>query len=59
MHNATRGKTGSGTLIMFIAAVVVALIAAGVVLYLAEVLREQLEQLPYLSVALGTVAVAG
>ena len=46
---ASRGASSIGTLLLLIAMLLVALIAAGVVLYLADYLRSQIDQLPYLA----------
>ncbi|MFQ3475858.1 hypothetical protein HKK80_06305 [Halonotius sp. F2-221B] len=45
----SRGASSIGTLLLLIAMLLVALIAAGVVLYLADYLRNQIDQLPYLA----------
>jgi len=52
----SRGTSGIGTLLLLIAMILVALIAAGVVLYLADHLRDQIDQLPYLA-SVGTLVV--
>lgn len=46
----TRATSGIGALILLISMIIVGLIAAGVVIYMASHIREQIDQLPYLSV---------
>ena len=45
-----RGSTGIGGLLLLLALIIVAMIAAGTVLYLAGELRQQTDELPYISV---------
>ncbi|MFB6293689.1 MAG: hypothetical protein ABEH60_05455 [Halonotius sp.] len=50
MHDTSeRGSTGIGGLLLLLALIIVAMIAAGTVLYLAGELRQQTDGLPYIS----------
>ena len=50
MHDTPeRGSTGIGGLLILLALIIVAMIAAGTVLYLAGELRQQTDGLPYIS----------
>ena len=50
MHDTPeRGSTGIGGLLLLLALIIVAMIAAGTVLYLAGELRQQTDGLPYIS----------
>lgn len=50
MHDTSeRGSTGIGGLLILLALIIVAMIAAGTVLYLAGELRQQTDGLPYIS----------
>ena len=55
----TRGRSGIGALIILISIIVVALIAAGVVIYMASYIQDQIDRLPYLSAAVGRALLAG
>lgn len=46
---ADRGSTGIGGLLILLALIIVAMIAAAVVLYMADQLRGQTDELPYIS----------
>ncbi|ESS08456.1 MAG: hypothetical protein A07HN63_01959 [uncultured archaeon A07HN63] len=44
-----RGSTGIGGLLILLALIIIAMIAAGTVLYMADQLRGQTDELPYIS----------